>query len=55
MTERLHLTRCGKRVEGSLHGALARCERKRKGRARPGFAIGEEGKYSGMLVFDRQC
>jgi hypothetical protein len=52
MTERLHLACCGKRVKGPLHGALARCERKGKGRARPGFTIGEEGKYSGMLVFD---
>ena len=55
MTERLYLACCGKRVKGPLHGALARCEGKRKGRARPGFTVGEEGEHSGVLLFDGEC
>src|SRR5260370_40717780 len=49
---RLDLAGCRKRVERPLHGALARSKRKRKGRARPGFTVGEEGEHRRMLLFD---
>src|SRR5262249_27654411 len=50
--ERLHLACRRERIERALHRALARSQRKRQRRARPGFTVGEEGKHRSMLVFD---
>ena len=51
--EGLHLACRRQRIERPLHGALAGAERQRQGRARPGFAVGEEGQHRRMLLLDR--
>jgi hypothetical protein len=48
----LHLAGRGEIIEGTLHGALACAKRQRERRARPGFAVGKEGKHCRMLLLD---
>jgi hypothetical protein len=38
----------------ALHGARARSQSERERRARPRFAVGEEGKHRRVLIFDRR-
>src|SRR5262249_61802749 len=50
----LCLAGCRKLVKRPLRGALAGSKRKRQRRARPRGAVGKEGEYRRMLIFDRQ-
>jgi hypothetical protein len=55
VTERLHLA-CGRqRVQRPLYRALTRTERKGQCRARPRFAVGEEGEHAGVFFLDGAC
>jgi hypothetical protein len=48
----MNLAGCRKRVDRALHGALARAQCLRQGRARPRRTVAEQGKHRCMLTLD---